>query len=110
MKVIVDLCVVPVGVGTSVSKYVAACGDVLAEAGLKARMHAYGTNIEGEWDEVMAAVKRCHEVLVDMGVPRVHSTMRMGIRTDKDQTLEQKVASAAQKMRHSQPERAPSPN
>ena len=35
MKVIVDLCVVPFGVGVSVSRYVAACERILAEAGLK---------------------------------------------------------------------------
>ncbi|MBP9027444.1 MAG: MTH1187 family thiamine-binding protein, partial [Phycisphaerae bacterium] len=62
MQVIADLCVVPLGVGLSVSKYVAACERVLAEAGLKTRLHAYGTNIEGEWDQVFAAIKRCHEV------------------------------------------------
>ena len=69
MHVIMDLCVVPMGVGLSVSKYVAACERVLAEAGLKAQLHAYGTNIEGEWDAVMAAVRRCHEVIHEMGAP-----------------------------------------
>jgi len=44
MKVIVDLCVVPLGVGLSVSSYVAACERVIAEAGLKSQLHAYGTN------------------------------------------------------------------
>jgi uncharacterized protein (TIGR00106 family) len=48
MKAIVDLCVVPLGVGVSVSEYVAACERVLKEAGLKTQLHAYGTNIEGE--------------------------------------------------------------
>jgi hypothetical protein len=33
MNVIVDLCVVPIGVGVSLSSYVAACEKVLAEAG-----------------------------------------------------------------------------
>ena len=47
MKVIVDLCVVPIGVGVSVSKYVAACQQVLSAAGLDFTLHAYGTNIEG---------------------------------------------------------------
>ena len=59
MKVILDLCVVPLGVGLSVSSYVAACERVIHDAGLKSQLHAYGTNIEGEWDVVMAAVKRC---------------------------------------------------
>ncbi len=47
MHVIVDLCVVPLGVGVSVSKYVALCQRILEEEGLDIRLHAYGTNIEG---------------------------------------------------------------
>jgi uncharacterized protein (TIGR00106 family) len=60
MRVIADLCLIPIGIGVSVSKEIAACEVVLAEAGLKTKLHAYGTNIEGEWDAVFAAIKRCH--------------------------------------------------
>ena len=45
MNVIVDLCLVPIGVGVSVSKYIVECEKVLTEAGLKTQLHAYGTNI-----------------------------------------------------------------
>lgn len=100
MRVIVDLCVVPMGVGTSVSKYVAACGDVLAEAGLSAQLHAYGTNIEGEWDDVMAAIKRCHEKVHAMGAPRITTTIKLGTRTDRDQTMADKIRSAEAKRKH----------
>lgn len=72
MKVIADLCVVPMGVGVSVSRQVAVCERILAEAGLKTKLHAYGTNIEGDWDTVFAAVKRCHEALHESGVPRIY--------------------------------------
>ena len=98
MKVILDLCVVPIGVGVSVSGYVAACERVLAEAGLTTRLHAYGTNIEGEWDQVLAAVKRCHEVVHEMGAPRIHTTIRLGTRTDREQTMDEKVASVEKKL------------
>jgi uncharacterized protein (TIGR00106 family) len=98
MKVIADLCVVPIGVGVSVSKYVAACERVLAEAGLKTQLHAYGTNIEGEWDTVFSAIKRCHEVVHEMGAPRISSTLRFGTRIDRDQTMEEKVRSAQEKI------------
>jgi uncharacterized protein (TIGR00106 family) len=98
MKVIADLSVVPLGVGVSVSRYVAACEKLLREAGLSAQLHAYGTNIEGEWDEVMAAVKRCHEVLHEMGAPRVSSNMRFGTRTDRDQSMADKVRSVEEKL------------
>jgi len=48
MKVIVDLCLVPLGVGISLSPYIAACEKVLTTAGLNISLHSYGTNIEGE--------------------------------------------------------------
>ena len=63
MKVLVDLSVVPLGVGLSLSRYVAECERVLEEAGLKTALHANGTNIEGDWHEVFAAVRRCDEAL-----------------------------------------------
>lgn len=93
MKVIADLCVVPMGVGVSVSKYVTACENVLKAAGLKTKLHAYGTNIEGEWDAVFAAIKRCHEVVHEMGAPRITTTLKFGTRVDKSQTMEDKVDS-----------------
>ena len=99
MKVMIDLSVVPIGVGVSVSAYVAACERVLQEAGLSHTLHAFGTNIEGEWDDVFAAVKRCHEVVHQMGAPRVHSSLRVGTRTDKAQSLDDKVRSVEEQMR-----------
>lgn len=98
MKVILDLCVVPMGVGVSVSRYVAACETVLKEAGLKTHLHAYGTNIEGDWDEVFAAVKKCHEVVHEMGAPRITATIKVGTRTDRDESMEDKVRSVEKKL------------
>jgi uncharacterized protein (TIGR00106 family) len=98
MKVIADLCVVPIGIGVSVSKEVAICERILTAAGLKIRLHAYGTNIEGDWDAVFAAVKQCHEALHARGVPRISSSMRFGTRIDREQTMEEKVRSVEQKL------------
>ena len=94
----IDLCVVPIGVGVSVSEYIAACERVLEDAGLSHQLHAYGTNVEGEWDAVFAAVKQCHEVIHEMGAPRVTTSMRVGTRVDRQQTLRDKVASVEQKL------------
>jgi uncharacterized protein (TIGR00106 family) len=98
MKVLIDLCVVPLGVGVSVSEYVAACHRVLQGTGLKTALHSYGTNIEGEWDEVFAAVKACHETLHGMGVPRISTSIRVGTRTDREQTMEDKVRSVEERL------------
>jgi uncharacterized protein (TIGR00106 family) len=99
VKAIVDLCVVPLGVGVSVSEYVVACERILKEAGLKTQLHAYGTNVEGEWDAVFAAVKRCHETVHAMGAPRISTIIKLGTRTDRDQTMNDKVKSVQDKLR-----------
>ena len=93
MHVTVELCLVPMGVGVSVSEYVAACERVLRDEGFEPDLHAYGTNFEGEWEDVMAAVRRCHEVVHDMGVPRIFTSIKLGTRTDRIQTLGDKVTS-----------------
>jgi uncharacterized protein (TIGR00106 family) len=93
VKVIVDLCVVPIGVGVHLAPYIAACERVLTEAGLKIQLHPNGTAIEGEWEPVFAAIEACHQALHAMGCPRVYTTVKINTRTDKDQTLEDKVAS-----------------
>ncbi len=95
MKVLVNLQVVPIGTGVSVSQYVAACEEVLSEAGLHYVLHANGTNIEGEWDAVFAAIRRCHEVIHAMGAPRIQTFVSVGTRIDKEQTLQDKVDSVA---------------
>ena len=98
MKVLIDICVSPGGVGVSVSKYVAECQKIFEAAGLSHMMHSYGTNVEGEWDEVMAAVKACHEKMHEMGVPRCGSTLRVGTRVDREQTIQDKIDSVNAKL------------
>lgn len=98
MNVIVDLCVVPIGVGVSLSEYIVKCQEVLSTAGLKTELHAYGTNIEGEWDAVFAAIKSCHEAVHAMGAPRITTTIKAGTRTDRVQSMEDKVESVLSRL------------
>lgn len=98
MNVIMDVCVIPMGVGVSVSEYVVECHKILQQRGVKTQLHAYGTNIEGEWDEVMSAVKACHEKVHSMGAPRITTTLKLGTRIDRAQTMEDKVSSVIKKM------------
>lgn len=98
MKAIADVCVVPLGVGVSVSEYVVVCERTFREAGLDPQLHAYGTNIQGEWDEVMKAIRQCHERIHDMGAPRISTTIRIGTRTDREQTMREKIDSVTSKL------------
>jgi uncharacterized protein (TIGR00106 family) len=98
MNVIADLCIVPMGVGVSVSPYVAVCQTILAKAGLDVQLHAYGTNIEGEWQAVFSAIRRCHEEIHEMGAPRITTTLKFGTRTDRDQHMVDKIKSVREKI------------
>lgn len=98
MKAIADICVIPIGVGKSLGSYVARCEEIFRELGLDHRLHAYGTNVEGDWDAVMEALKRCHEEIHGMGAPRVATTVRIGTRTDREQSMQDKIDSVEAKL------------
>ena len=98
MHVMIDLCVVPLGVGISVSKYIAECEKILNDAGLETNLHAYGTNVAGDWDDVFSAVRQCHERVHDLGAPRITTTIKVGTRTDRLQTIKEKIVSVKQKL------------
>jgi uncharacterized protein (TIGR00106 family) len=99
MKVLADLTIVPIGVGISLSRYVAACEDILDRPGLTVSLHANGTNIEGEWDLVFEAIRECHEKIHAMGAPRIHTNIKLGTRSDREQSLADKVASVEARRR-----------
>ncbi|KAK0630790.1 YkoF-like protein [Bombardia bombarda] len=87
-----DFCLIPVGTGNvSVAKEVAEVQKLLKASGLTYTMHSAGTTVEGSWDEVMTVIGQAHALVHQGGVQRVQSSMRVGTRTDKKQTAEQKV-------------------
>ena len=98
MKVIVNFSVVPIGVGVSLSKYVAECQRVLDDADLVYQLHANGTNVEGEWEQVFNAIRRCHERIHGLGAPRISTSIKVGTRIDRDQGLQDKIDSVRSKM------------
>ena len=91
MRVAADLCIVPMGVGPSVSPYVRAIKAIIDASGLPAEMHANGTNIEGELSEICALAERCEARLAELGVQRTFFTLIFSTRRDKDQSMAQKL-------------------
>jgi len=99
MHAIVGFTLVPIGAGISVSPYVAAIEQVLEESGLTFEIHCNGTNLEGEWEAVFAAIKRCHEVVHGEGAPRIHTCLQVGTRVDRDQRMAEKLESVVRRRR-----------
>ena len=73
-----------------VSEAVAAAVRVVRESGLPNETNAMFTNIEGEWDEVMAVVKQAVEVVAAVS-PRVSLVLKADIRPGYDGQLTAKV-------------------
>ena len=78
----------------SASKYIAEIQRRLAaQDRVRYRLHAMGTSLEGSTDDVLALVRDLHEVPFGMGIERVYTVLKLDDRRDRDQTLEDKVAS-----------------
>ncbi|GEP10414.1 MTH1187 family thiamine-binding protein [Methylobacterium gnaphalii] len=95
MRVIADLCIVPMGVGPSVSPYVKEIKAIIDASPLNAEMHANGTNIEGELADICKLIEECEAKLTSLGVPRLFYTMVFGSRRDKEQTMADKLAAVS---------------
>ncbi len=93
MWVSVDFCLVPLGVGVSLSPYIAACQRVIDKDGLEYELGPNGTSVEGEWVEVFECIKKCHEEVHRLGVDRIYATLKVNTRTDRRQSFREKVGS-----------------
>jgi uncharacterized protein (TIGR00106 family) len=96
MKVVADICVIPISGSVSLRKEVAHAHQVLKDTGLPVQLHGYGTNIEGDFDTVMGAVKKIHSSLHEAGIPRISTTIKLGSRTDKEQGIADKIEAVQQ--------------
>lgn len=73
----------------------------LPGTGIRYGMHSAGTTVEGSWDEVMGVIGQCHALVHAMGVVRINTDIRVGTRTDKRQTGEDKVRVVEEILRRS---------
>ncbi|MGQ9477423.1 MAG: MTH1187 family thiamine-binding protein [Candidatus Bipolaricaulia bacterium] len=62
---IVEFSITPIGRGESLSEEVARVLDLVDQSGLDYRLTPMGTILEGDWDEVFALIKRCHEAVLE---------------------------------------------
>ena len=88
--VLLDFSMTPLGKGASVSPFVARCLEVVAASGLDYRLHAMGTTLEGELDEVLAVVRRCFEAL-QADCDRISCSVKIDYRKGPGGRLEGKV-------------------
>ena len=95
---LVAFSVSPMGVGEDVADYVADAVRVVRESGLPNRTDAMFTTVEGDWDEVMAVVKRAVDVVAAQA-PRVSVSLKADIRPGVTGALDAKVEAVERRLR-----------
>ncbi|KAI5965184.1 ECM15 [Candida pseudojiufengensis] len=93
LNCLADICLIPIGKGTpSVSDEVAIITQLCQnQTKVKTHLQSSGTVLEGDFDDVMALIKKFHLVLHDKGIVRIQSDIRLGSRIDKSQTPQDKL-------------------
>ena len=98
LDAIADLSIAVIGKERSISPHVAMCVKILRHAGLRTLTHALGTNVEGPLDRVLGAIGECHRQLHAAGLARLVSNITIATRTDRTQTIEEKIAAVTSKV------------
>src|SRR5918912_2591030 len=95
-----DLTVVALGrPGASAGAYIAEIQRRLAgQDRVRYRLHAMGTELEGSTVDILAVVADLHAVPFEMDVPRVYTVLKLDERRDREQTLDDKVASVERRL------------
>jgi len=94
---IAEFSIVPIGKGESLSPYVAEAFRIIEASGVTYEHHAMGTNLEGDWEEVMTVVKACRDKLLESS-HRVSLSIKIDDRKGATDSISSKVRSAKEKM------------
>jgi uncharacterized protein (TIGR00106 family) len=94
---LVEFSIVPVGVGSSIGEQLARVLKIVDESGLPYKVNPMGTCVEGEWDEVMRLIRRCHREVMKSG-ERAITTITIDDRKGKPNRLQLKVRSIEKRL------------
>ena len=94
---IVEFSIVPIGKGVSVSEDVAKCLEIVDKSGLPYRFNPMGTVIEGDFDQVMDVIKRCHMAVLE-DAERVSTLIKIDDRKGATGLIDKKVESVERRL------------
>ncbi|NCO67563.1 MAG: hypothetical protein COY75_09000 [Nitrospirae bacterium CG_4_10_14_0_8_um_filter_41_23] len=89
---LIEFSIIPIGVGSSIGDQLAEVLKIIDASGLSYKINPMGTVIEGEWDEIMKLVKKCHNTVMKTG-ERAITTISIDDRKGKPNRIDEKVKS-----------------
>ena len=94
---LLEFSMAPLEKGASVGEYVARSLKIVDESGLDYRLHAMGTIVEGEIDDVLGVLKKCFDAMA-ADCERITCTAKLDYRRGHSGRLESKVKSVEEKL------------
>jgi len=97
MVMLVEFSIVPIGTGSSIGDQLAEVLKIVDTSGLPYKVNPMGTVVEGEWNDVMGLVKKCHAVVMNTG-ERAVTTISIDDRKNKPNRIDEKVKSVEKRI------------
>jgi uncharacterized protein (TIGR00106 family) len=97
VNMLIEFSIVPIGTGSSIGDRLAEVLKIVDTSGLPYKVNPMGTVVEGEWDEVMELVKKCHGAVMKTG-ERTMTTISIDDRKGKSNRIEEKVKSVERRI------------
>lgn len=94
---LVEFSVVPLGKGESVSEYVAECMKIVRKSDVRYLLTPMATILEGEMDEVMGVIMKCHTRVLEMS-DRVITTIKIDDRKGRKDAMTGKIKSVEDRL------------
>lgn len=94
---LVEFSIVPIGVGSSIGDQLAEVLNIVDMSGLPYKVNPMGTVVEGEWDEIMKLIKKCHRAVMKTS-ERALTTISIDDRKGTSNRLEAKVKSIERRL------------
>ncbi len=84
--------IVPIGAGSSIGDQLAKVLTLVDASGLPYKINPMGTVVEGEWNEVMSLIRKCHKTVMKTEA-RTMTTIAIDDRKGRPNRIEEKVRS-----------------
>ena len=94
---IAEFSITPIGKGVSVGTYVARCVEIVDRSGLPYRLNAMGTVVEGEFDDILKLIARCHHAVME-DCERISTLVKIDDRKGASGQLDAKVKAVERRL------------
>ncbi len=94
---LVEFSIIPIGKGPSIGDDIADVLEIVDNSKLPYKMNPMGTVVEGNWDEVVRLIKKCHNTVLKNS-ERILTTISIDDRKEKTNRIEEKVRSVEKRL------------